>query len=122
MLTTIVQANRQNELPDSLRFGVPKKGEYAFKNIRLNDPRVWSLFGRGDTKGVFQLEKQLGQDWSRKIKPNSIEELAALISILRPGCLESGISEEYAKRKSGKAEVVYLDLSLEPILRNTYGM
>jgi hypothetical protein len=106
---------------DSQRFAVPKSGQYNFKNIPLNDPRVWSLFARGDTLGIFQLEKQLGQDWSKKAKPQSIEELAALVSILRPGPLESGYSESYVKRKHGEEEITYLHPALEHILQDTYG-
>jgi DNA polymerase III alpha subunit len=88
----------------------------------LNDPRVWALFARGRTRGVFQLEKQLGQDWSRRVKPKNIEELAALVSLLRPGPLESGIAEAYVKRKDGDEPISYPHLSLEPILKNTYGL
>lgn len=95
--------------------------EYKFKNVPLNDAKVWDLFARGDTLGVFQLEKQLGQDWSRKMQPENIEELAALVSILRPGSLESGMAELLVDRKHGKKPVEYLHPLLEPILAETQG-
>jgi DNA polymerase III alpha subunit len=106
---------------DSVRFAVPKAGKYNFKNVPLNDARVWALFARGDTLGCFQLEKQLGQDWAKKAKPRSIEELGVLVSILRPGPLESGMSEQYVKRKHGEEEVTYIHPALEHILSDTYG-
>jgi DNA polymerase III alpha subunit len=106
---------------DSEKYALPKPGEYNFKRIPLDDPRVFSLFASGRTVGVFQLEKQLGQDWSRKAKPNSIDEIGVLVSILRPGPLESGFSDQYVKRKHGEEEVEYLHPALEPILRETYG-
>lgn len=95
--------------------------KYKFKDVPLDDAKVWELFSRGDTLGVFQLEKQLGQDWSRKMKPENIEELATLVSILRPGPLESNMSESLVQRKFGKEETVYLHQSLKPILRDTWG-
>jgi DNA polymerase-3 subunit alpha len=110
-----------NRMSDSEKFQVPKKGQYDFKRIPLGDPRVWSLFARGDSLGIFQLEKQLGQDWSKRAKPRNIEELAALVSILRPGPLESGMSDQYVKRKSGEEPIEYLHPLLEPILKETYG-
>jgi DNA polymerase III alpha subunit len=100
---------------------IPERGSYNFKQIPLSDPRVWAVFGRGDTKGIFQLEKQLGQDWAKRAKPRNIEELAALVSILRPGPLESGMANQYVKRKNGEEETVYFHPMLEPILKETYG-
>ena len=60
-----------------------------FEDIDLNCQATWNLIGNGNTKGVFQLESRLGQSMSKKLKPENIEQLAALISILRPGCLEA---------------------------------
>jgi DNA polymerase III alpha subunit len=112
--------NRDNR-SDSEKFALSKKGQYQFKDVPLDDPRVWALISRGQTLGCFQLEKQLGQDWARKARPTNIEELAALISILRPGPLESGMAESYAKRKNSEEEITYFHTALEPILNTTYG-
>lgn len=118
---TAVMERPQQRKAESELYAVPKRGAYNFKQIPLSDPRVWALFGRGDTKGVFQLEKQLGQDWAKRAKPHNIEELAALVSILRPGPLESGMSDQYVKRKHGEEEIEYIHPALEPILKETYG-
>ena len=107
--------------PDSQLYSIPVRGKYNFKQVPLSDPRVWALFGRGDTKGVFQLEKQLGQDWAKRSKPHNIEELAALVSILRPGPLESGMSDQYVRRKHDEESIEYIHPLLEPILKETYG-
>lgn len=98
------------------------RGQFNIDSLPLDDPKVWATFHRGDTLGIFQLEKQLGMDWAKKVKPNNIEELSALVSILRPGCLESGISEEYANRKNLLKEIEYLHPSLEAILKDTFGL
>lgn len=107
------------ERPDREIFD-KKVGKFDFRKVPLDDPRVWSLFARGDTVGVFQLEKQLGRDWSKRAKPSNIEELAALISILRPGVLETGQADLYVKIKNGQEEPRYLHPSLEPILKDTH--
>ena len=93
----------------------------------FKDPLVWDLLCEGKTKGVFQLESQLGRSWSKRTKPRSIEELAALISIIRPGCLKAftegkSMTQHYVDRKMGVDEVHYLHDSLESILKETYGV
>lgn len=99
----------------------PVAGSYNFKDVNFKDLRVWNLISRGMTKGLFQIESQLGTEWCKKVKPSSISELSDLISIIRPGPLESGMSESYSKRKAGKEEITYLHPALEPILKDTYG-
>tara|TARA_Y100000034_G_scaffold126095_1_gene176819 strand:- start:1278 stop:2831 length:1554 start_codon:yes stop_codon:yes gene_type:complete len=89
--------------------------------------QTWSLICDGRTKGVFQLESNLGKSWAKRAKPRNIEELAALISIIRPGCLKAitkgkSMTQHYVDRKSGKDEVVYIHESLEPILKGTQGV
>ena len=81
----------------------------------------------GRTKGVFQLESSLGKHWAKEVKPRSISELAALISLIRPGCLKAytdgkSMTQHYADRKKGMDPVDYPDDSLEPILKETYGV
>ena len=57
--------------------------------IDYKDDKTWNLFKDGKTKGVFQLESNLGRSWSKKLEPSNLEELAALIAIIRPGCLKA---------------------------------
>lgn len=56
-------------------------------DLPLDCSAVWEMLGAGSTKGVFQLESPLGRQWTKKLKPESVEHLAALGSILRPGCI-----------------------------------
>jgi DNA polymerase-3 subunit alpha len=51
--------------------------------------KTWSLFADGHTKGVFQLEGHLGKTWAIKTQPTNLEELGALVSLIRPGCLRA---------------------------------
>ena len=97
------------------------------KTIEYNDPKVWQLFAEGKTKGIFQLESNLGRNWSKKLQPNNLEELSALVSLLRPGCLNAitdgkSMTQHYVDRKHGLEEVSYLHDSLKEFLGVTYGV
>ena len=95
--------------------------------IDYEDRKTWSLFKDGLTKGIFQLESNLGRAWSKKLAPTNIEELAALIALIRPGCLKAvtdgkSMTQHYVDRKHKKEDITYLDDSLEEILKSTYGV
>jgi len=95
--------------------------------IDYYDDKAWALFRDGLTKGVFQLESNLGKSWSKKLAPENLEELAALIAIIRPGCLKAvdrgkTMTQRFVDRKWLKEEVTYLHESLEDILKPTYGV
>lgn len=103
-------------------------------NIPLDCKATWDFLGTGLTKGVFQLEKSLGKKYTKEIKPRNIEELAAVISLIRPGCLEAefrtdpktekpiSITNTYIKTKNGELQAEYLHPVLEPIFANTFGV
>jgi DNA polymerase III alpha subunit len=95
--------------------------------IDYNDKKVWDLFAEGKTKGIFQLESNLGKAWSKRLAPSNIEELSALIAIIRPGCLKAfvdgkSMTQHFIDRKHGREEVTYLHPALEEILKPTYGV
>ena len=95
-------------------------------NLDLECKSTWDIIGSGNTKGCFQLESRLGQMMSKKLKPENIEQLAALISIMRPGCLEAysdgkSVSDHYIDKKNGIESIDYFHPSLEPVLKTTYG-
>lgn len=96
------------------------------EHIDLNCKRTWSMISEGNTKGCFQLESRLGQSMAKKLKPENIEQLSALISIMRPGCLEAyrdgkSVSNHYIDKKNQNEAVDFFHPSLETILGNTYG-
>ncbi len=97
------------------------RGKFDVNDIPLDCKATWDLICSGYTAGIFQLETKLGQDWARKIKPRNIEELGELGALLRPGCLDSKITEGFAKRKFGIEPVEYIHPILEPILKQTFG-
>jgi DNA polymerase-3 subunit alpha len=96
------------------------------EHIDLNCPKTWRLISDGNTKGCFQLESRLGQSMAKKLKPENIEQLSALISIMRPGCLEAyrdgkSVSNHYIDKKNKNEALDFFHPSLEPILSTTYG-
>lgn len=96
-----------------------------FDNINYDCEKTWDLFSLGDTKGIFQLETNLGRKMSKEVKPENIEELSALISILRPGILKAVIdgksmANRYIDRKHNREIISSLDKSLDVLLEDTY--
>jgi DNA polymerase-3 subunit alpha len=57
-----------------------------------------------------------------RIRPNCFEDLVAILALYRPGPLDSGMAEDFIKRKSGKEKIKYLHPLLETILKDTYGV
>ena len=94
----------------------------------FEDEAVWDLICDGRTKGVFQLESSLGRHWAKQVRPRNIKELAALISLIRPGCLKAkdasgkSMTQVYVDRKSNKEPVTYPDEALKDSLSETYGV
>lgn len=91
-------------------------------------PAAWGLLGRGETKGIFQLESALGRQWTKKLKPENYEHIAALGAILRPGCLravdEDGVSmtQHYVRRKNREESLRPYHPAIDAILFPTYGV
>jgi DNA polymerase-3 subunit alpha len=88
--------------------------------LAFEDAPTYELLASGQTIGVFQLESQGMRDTLRKLRCSSIEEITALISLYRPGPMEN--IDTYVDRKFGRAEVDMLHPSLEPVLKETYGV
>ena len=88
---------------------------------------TWDLFARGDTKGVFQLESDLGKQWSKRLRPKNAEHLSAIGALIRPGTLraldENGISmtAHYCKRANFEEPVESYHPVVDEILKSTYG-
>ena len=89
---------------------------------------TWDLFATGKTKGVFQLETNLGQHWTKTLKPENFQHLSALVAILRPACLKAimdnkkSMTFNYCERKNRLQEVVPVHPIVDKILEKTYGI
>lgn len=92
-----------------------------------NCPKVWDLFANGLTKGIFQLESNTGRTWSKQLKPQNIEEISALIAIIRPGVLEAiydgkNLTKRFVDRKFKREEVPKFHPIIDKILKDSYGI
>ncbi|MBN9553408.1 MAG: DNA polymerase III subunit alpha [Alphaproteobacteria bacterium] len=90
------------------------------QTIDFTDSKTFEMLARGDSIGVFQLEGAGMRDLMRKMKPDHINDLVALVALYRPGPMDS--IPKYIACKNGKEAVEYLHPLLEPILRETYGV
>ena len=90
--------------------------------LPLDDKKTYRTLCNGNTTGVFQLESTGIREMTVKIRPNCFEDLVAILALYRPGPLDSGMAEEYIKRKHGKEKFKYLHPLLESILKDTYGV
>jgi DNA polymerase-3 subunit alpha len=91
-------------------------------NFDLNDPKTYAMLGRGESKGVFQLESQGFQDLLKRLRPDKFEDLIALVALYRPGPLGSGMVDTYIRCKHGEEEIQYMHPVLEAVLQETNGV
>ena len=108
---------------DCLKLIEVTRGEKLDINrMELDDKKTYRTLCNGNTTGVFQLESTGIREMTVKIRPNCFEDLVAILALYRPGPLDSGMAEEYIKRKHGKEKIKYLHPLLESILKDTYGV
>jgi DNA polymerase-3 subunit alpha len=91
-------------------------------DLPLGDKKTYELLGRGDTVGIFQMESGGMRKLLTDLRPSGFEDLIAVLALYRPGPLDSGMVEEFIKRKRGKEPIRYLHAALEPILKDTCGV
>ncbi len=96
--------------------------EIDWHKIDENDPKVYDVIRGGDTVGMFQIESSGMQDLNRRLKPDSFEDLIAVLALYRPGPMESGMLDSFIERKHGREEIEYTFEPMEAILGNTYGV
>ena len=90
------------------------------EGLDFDDRKTFELLTTGHSIGVFQLESSGMRDTLKKMKPDAIEDLIALISLYRPGPMKN--IDVYVDRKFGRAEVDCLHPDLEGVLQETYGV
>ncbi|HEY3778087.1 MAG TPA: DNA polymerase III subunit alpha [Rhizomicrobium sp.] len=90
------------------------------QNIAFEDTATFEMLSRGESVGVFQLEGAGMRDLLRKMRPDHINDLVALVALYRPGPMDS--IPKYIACKRGKEQPDYLHPALEPILSETFGV
>ncbi|MGH7023264.1 MAG: DNA polymerase III subunit alpha [Caulobacteraceae bacterium] len=112
-LKTLTVIRRAVKLLERRGAGIDLEG------LPLDDPAAYDLVASGHTVGIFQMEGQGMRDTLRKLRPSSVEEITALISLYRPGPMDS--IDEYVDCKMGRRPVSILP-GLEGALAETYGV
>ncbi|MCB9802816.1 DNA polymerase III subunit alpha [Candidatus Nomurabacteria bacterium] len=90
------------------------------ENFPLDDEKTFKLLQKGETTGVFQLESGGMKRYLKNLKPTDLEDIIAMVALYRPGPME--FIPDFIASKHGEKKVEYLHPSLEPILKNTYGI
>jgi len=97
-------------------------------SIPLDDKATFDLLKAAKTTAVFQLESRGMKELIKRLKPDTFEDIIALVALFRPGPLQSGMVDDFINRKHGLAKVEYLhpDLQdneeLKVVLDPTYGV
>ena len=91
-----------------------------FENIPYQEKEIFNLISQGKTMGLFQIETVAMKRMISVLKPNCFNDIIALMALDRPGPMKYAVN--YAKRKSGKEKVNYINKDLEEILAPTYGI
>ncbi|WP_404471657.1 DNA polymerase III subunit alpha [Vreelandella venusta] len=95
--------------------------------IPLDDGKTFEMLKRAETTAVFQLESRGMKELIKRLLPDSLDDMIALVALFRPGPLQSGMVDDFINRKHGRAEVSYPHPDyqhelLKPVLSPTYGI
>lgn len=96
------------------------KDDINIAAIPLDDKRAYELLRRGDTTGIFQMESAGMTRYLKELKPNQFDDIIAMVALYRPGPMAEIPSFIAGKNKPDS--VSYPHPSLEPILKDTYGV
>ncbi|MCR5823059.1 MAG: DNA polymerase III subunit alpha [Lachnospiraceae bacterium] len=97
----------------------PGEKPFSIKEISYDDKNVFDMISAAKTEGVFQLESKGMTSFMKELKPTSIEDVIAGISLYRPGPMD--FIPKYIAGKQDQASITYDCEELKPILETTYG-
>jgi error-prone DNA polymerase len=96
--------------------------ELNLEQVNLDDPRIYAALKDGKVVGLFQIESPAQQALIAQLQPTCFLDLVAQVALIRPGPIQAQSVKPYIKRRNGREKVSYLHWSLEPILKQTYGL
>ena len=106
-------------IQNAVRMARKKDPAVDMDKINYNDPKVLDYIGTGKTDGIFQLESAGMKNFMKELKPHSLEDIIAGISLYRPGPMD--FIPQYIRGKNDESSITYDCPQLEPILEPTYG-
>ncbi|WP_043529319.1 DNA polymerase III subunit alpha [Litchfieldella xinjiangensis] len=103
------------------------EGPLDINAIPLDDVPTFDMLKKAETTAVFQLESRGMKELIKRLQPDSLEDMIALVALFRPGPLQSGMVDDFINRKHGRAEISYPHPDyqhewLKPVLEPTYGI
>src|SRR5213080_4879537 len=107
-------------IEDTLALIRERQPDFSLKNVPLDDAAAFSLYNRGETIGLFQMESGGMTSLSKQFDVKKLDDIIALIALYRPGPME--LIPEYVKAKKGITPIKYLHPLLEDICADTYGV
>jgi DNA polymerase III subunit alpha len=107
-------------IEDTLTLIRKRDPNFSLKDIPLNDAAAFTLYNRGETIGLFQMESGGMTSLSKQFDVKKLDDIIALIALYRPGPME--LIPEYVKAKKGITPIKYLHPLLEDICADTYGV
>ncbi len=96
--------------------------DVTLDTLPLDDRPTYAIMARGETQGVFQLESGGMRELLTRLKPDTFEDVIAVLALYRPGPLGSGMVDMFVRRKHGEEPVAYPHEDLRPVLEPTYGV
>lgn len=90
--------------------------------LPLDDSETYQLLQRGAAKGVFQLESEGIRSLLKRMKPDNIRDIIAIMALYRPGPLQGGMVDSYVNRKHGKEHWTDAHEVVTEVLKETYGV
>ncbi len=110
-------------LSEAVRAVEKRQGKHLdLRAIPEDDPETFALLRRGQGLGCFQLESPAMRGLLKKMQIETLDDIVAAISLIRPGPAEGGMKDVYIRRRAGLEAISYPHPSLEPILKETYGI
>jgi len=106
-------------IDDTQKYIRETEPQFDIEKIPLDDEPTYTMMGKGLTDGVFQFESDGMKNVLRQFGPRSIEDLTAILSLYRPGPMDS--IPKYIHNKHNPQDITYDTPLLKPILDVTYG-
>ncbi|MEM6491081.1 MAG: DNA polymerase III subunit alpha, partial [Pseudomonadota bacterium] len=107
-------------LEEAERIAQETHPDFDVNALPLDDAATFAMLSRAETVGVFQMESAGMRDVLRKLKPDRFEDIIAVVALYRPGPMEN--IPRYIACKHGREQPDYPHPSLEPILKETFGI
>jgi DNA polymerase-3 subunit alpha len=107
-------------IDDCIKLIREKNKDFDINNVPLDDANTYKLLAKARTDGVFQLESDGMKEAEKRLKPESIDDITALIALFRPSTMAH--IDDFIARKHKKKKIAYVHPLQEPILKDTYGV